>query len=270
MPMRTKLLTALLLAPVLMVLAAGCVVPQSKYKALQAENDSLKKVLDEKEKEINTQQDLFRKRFEDASRQIEIYKKQASAPKPEGEKAVQAMDAERKKWEDQIRALGIGDVHDGRLVLQGELVFDLGKTTISKKGEGALDKIATHFRGKDVIIQIDGHTDATPLKRPTTIKAYGDNMGLAADRALAVFRYLAKKGIPERNMYIRSFGGAWPVTGNATEASRAKNRRVEILFVPAAIVPRHEAPDVKEPAKPPKEPPKATTKEAPPKAKDSK
>ena len=37
----------------------------------------LKKLLDEKEKEINTQQDSFRKLFEDASRQMEVYKKQA-------------------------------------------------------------------------------------------------------------------------------------------------------------------------------------------------
>lgn len=238
--MRTKMLRALLLGPTLGVLVTGCLVPASKYKALQSENESLKKLLDEKEKEINTQQDIFRKRFEDASRQLEIYKKQATAPKPETEKAVKAIDEERKKWEDQIRALGIGDVRDGRLVLQGELLFESGKTTISKKGEAALDKIAAAFKGKDVIIQIDGHTDSVPLKRPATVKAYGDNMGLAAERALAVFRYLVKKGIPERNMFIRSFGGSWPIAGNATEASRAKNRRVEILFVPASLVPRHE------------------------------
>lgn len=240
--MRTHTLTARLLLPTLALLAAGCLVPQSKYRALQNENESLKGLLDEKEKEINTQQDLFRKRFEDASRQLELYKKQAAAPRPEADKAVKAIGDQQKKWEDQIRALGVGDVRDGRLVLQGELVFDLGKTTITKQGAAALDKIAAAFRGKDVVIQIDGHTDSTPLKRPETIRAYGDNMGLAAGRALAVYRHLAKKGIPERNMFIRSFGASWPVAGSATDASRAKNRRVEILFVPAALVPR---PDVK-------------------------
>jgi len=236
--MKAKALTALALLPLAALFVAGCMVPASKYKALQAENESLKSLLDGKEKEINTQQDAFRKRFEDASRELELYKKQASAPKPETAKAVKAADDEQKKWEDQIRALGIGDVRDGRLVLQGELVFDLGKTTISRKGGQALDKIATAFKGKDVLIQIDGHTDATPLKRPTSIKTYGDNMGLAADRALAVYRYLEKKGIPEKSMLIRSLGASWPMAGNATEASRAKNRRVEILFIPASMVPR--------------------------------
>ncbi|HUT35836.1 MAG TPA: OmpA family protein [Planctomycetota bacterium] len=239
--MRTKVAMALALLPAAALLVAGCMVPASKYKAVQAENDSLKKLLDDKEKEINTQQDAFRKRFEDASRQLELYKKQATAPKPETEKAVKAVDDERKKWEDQIRALGIGDVRDGRLVLQGELVFDTGKTTVSKRGAQALDKIAAAFKAKDVIIQIDGHTDATPVKRPTSLRVYGDNMGLGADRALAVFRYLAKKGIPEKNMFVRSFGESWPVAGNATEPSRAKNRRVEILFIPASLVPRASA-----------------------------
>ncbi len=238
--MKARAVAALLVLPALLVLAAGCMVPLSKYKALEGENESLKKLLDEKEKEINTQQDAFRKRFEDASRQLELYKKQAAAPKPETEKAVKAVDDERKRWEDQVRALGIGSVRDGRLVLEGELLFELGKATISKKGEAALDKVAAAFKGKDVIIQIDGHTDATPLRRRTSIAAYGDNMGLAADRALAVFRYLRKKGIPEKNMYIRSFGDSWPVAGNTTEASRAKNRRVELFFVPASLVPRHE------------------------------
>jgi flagellar motor protein MotB len=237
----TRKALATLLLPIAALLAPGCVVPASKLKEAQAENENLKKLLDEKEKEINTQQDAFRKRFEDASRQLELIKKQAKEPKPETEKAVKALDDEHKKWEDQIRALGIGSVRDGRLVLEGELVFETGKTTISKKGEAALDKIAAAFKGKDVIIQIDGHTDAVPIRRVASVRAYGDNMGLAADRALAVFRHLVRKGIAEKNMFIRSFGGSWPVAGNATEPSRAKNRRVEILFVPASLVARHDA-----------------------------
>lgn len=242
MPMIRKGLPVFLLLSPALVLSTGCVVPQAKFKAVQAENDNLKKLLDEKEKEINTQQDSFRKRFEDVSRQLDLYKKQAAAPKPETEKAVKALNDETKRFEDQVRALGIGDVRDGRLVLQGELLFEPGKTSISKKGEQALDKIAAAFKGRDVLIQVDGHTDATPLKRPASVKAYGDNMGLAADRALAVFRYLVKKGIPEKNLFIRSFGASWPVASNATEASRARNRRVEILFIPGSMIPR---PDVK-------------------------
>jgi len=236
--MKPRVLARLVLLPALAVAVGGCLVPLKKYKALQAENENLKRLLDDREEELNTQQDSFRKRFEDVSRQLELYKKQAAAPKPETQKAVKAIDDERKRFEDQVRALGIGEVRDGRLVLQGALLFDLGKTTISKKGSAALSKIAAAFKGKDVLIQIDGHTDSTPIKRAASLRAYHDNMGLAAARALAVYRALARKGIPEKHMFIRSFGSSWPAASNATAASRARNRRVEILFIPQSLVKR--------------------------------
>jgi flagellar motor protein MotB len=238
-PMRTKGTVALAMFPALLLLATGCMVSQSKYKALEAERDGLAKQLEERDKDLAAVQDSFRKRFEDASRELEAYKKQAAAAKTETtDKTIKAADTERKKLEDQIRALGIGEVRDGRLVLQGSLLFTVGKATVSKDGEKALDKIATAFKGKDVLIQIDGHTDSQPVKSAVARRLYEDNMGLAADRALAVYRYLARKGIHERSMFVRSLGGLSPIASNATEAGRGKNRRVEILFIPSSLIPR--------------------------------
>jgi len=233
------------LLPIALVAASGCVVPLSKYRALEAERDRLSQLLDEREKDLAAAQDSFRKRFEDVSRQLELYKQQAGTSRAEAQKAQAELDAARKKakeFEDQLRALGVGEVRDGRLVLQGALLFDLGKATVTKRGAAILDKIAAAFKGKDVLIQIDGHTDSVPVKKPATKKLHTDNMGLAAHRALAVFRYLASKGIPERNMFVRAFGPHWPVASNATPAGRARNRRVEILFIPASMVPRAKGP----------------------------
>jgi len=230
-----------LLLPLSLLVAAGCVVPLSRYKALEAERERLSQLLDEREKDLAAAQDSFRKRFEDVSRQLELYKQQAGASKTEAQKAQAQLQAALKKaqeFQDQLRALGVGEVRDGRLVLQGALLFDLGKATITTRGAAVLDKIAAAFKGKDVLIQIDGHTDNVPVKKPETKKLHTDNMGLAAHRALAVFRHLASKGIPERNMFVRAFGPHWPVASNATPAGRAKNRRVEILFIPSSMVPR--------------------------------
>ena len=229
------------LLPIALVAASGCVVPLSKYRALEAERDRLSQLLDEREKDLAAAQDSFRKRFEDVSRQLELYKQQAGTSRAEAQKAQAELEAARKKakeFEDQLRALGVGEVRDGRLVLQGALLFDLGKATVTKRGAAILDKIAAAFKGKDVLIQIDGYTDNVPVKKPETKKLHTDNMGLAAHRALAVFRYLASKGIPERNMFVRAFGPHWPVASNATPAGKARNRRVEILFIPASMVPR--------------------------------
>jgi outer membrane protein OmpA-like peptidoglycan-associated protein len=232
------LLVALLLA------TPGCLVSRGKFNKLKAENGRLTGLLDERESELASAQDSFRKRVDDLSREIDLYKKQATGSSAEAQKARAALAEARKKaktFEDQIRALGVGEVRDGRLVLQAALLFGLGDDTLSPQGRPALDKVAAAFKGKDVLIQIDGHTDTTAIVRDATKKAHRDNMGLSAHRALAVFRYLAAKGIAERNMYIRGFGPHWPVVNNATAASKAKNRRVEILFIPAAMVPRTKA-----------------------------
>ena len=225
----------------LLLAAPGCMVPKSKYDALQKENSRLASLLDEKEKDMTTAQDSFRKRFEDASRELALYKGQASASQAEAEKARKAFEdaqKESKKFEDEIRALGVGEVRDGRLVLQDSVLFKLGEDTLSVEGKHALDKIAGAFKAREVLIQIDGHTDNTAIVKPSTRKLHGDNMGLSAHRALAVYRYLASSGIAERNMYIRGFGPSWPVAGSATPAAKAKNRRVEILFIPASMVRR--------------------------------
>ena len=238
--MRTNRTLAFAL-PLGLLLTAGCLVPQSKYKALEAERDRLIKLLEERENDLSAAQDSFRKRFEDVSRELDLYKTQAGASKAEADKAAKELEAARKKakeFEDQVRAIGVGEMRDGRLVLQGSLLFEFGKDTVSSQGARVLDKIAGAFKGKDVLIQIDGHTDNVPVKRAATLKAHGDNMGLSAHRALAVFRHLARKGIAERNMFIRGFGPSWPVASNATPASQGKNRRVEILFIPSSLVRR--------------------------------
>ena len=235
--MRTLTSLARVLPACLVLLMAGCVVPLSKYKTLEAERDRLVNLLDEREKDLSSAQDSFRKRFEDVSRELELYKGQAGASKAEIDKAKQELDAARLKAKE-FEALGVGEVRDGRLVLQGALLFDLGKATVTSKGARVLDKIAAAFKGKDVLIQIDGHTDNVPVKKAATVKLYGDNMGLSTSRAIAVFRHLAKRGIAARNMFVRGFGPSWPVGSNATAPARQKNRRVEILFIPSSMVPR--------------------------------
>lgn len=229
-------LVAGLLAP-----SAGCLVPKSKYDKLQAERDRLSNLLDERESELVTAQDTFRSRVDELSRELDLYKKQATGSKEEAEAARQELAEARKKYEQyerELEALQIGQVRDGRLVLEAALLFPLGSADLSPQGKRALDKVARAFKGKDVLIQVDGHTDNTPIVKPDTKKAHGENMGLSAHRALAVYRYLASKGIAERNMYIRAFGESWPVASNRTAADKAKNRRVEITFIPARLVPR--------------------------------
>lgn len=239
--MTLRRFVSLTLVAGLLVSSTGCLVPKSKYDRLQGKHDDLVSQLQERESELVTAQDTFRTRVDELSRELDLYRQQATGSKDEAEKAHRELEEARKKYQQfqrELEALKIGTVRDGRLVLEASLLFALGSADLSPQGKRALDKVARAFKGKDVLIQIDGHTDDTPIVKPATKDAHGENMGLSAHRALAVYRYLHSRGIAERTMYIRGFGESWPVVRNDTAALKAKNRRVEITFIPAALVPR--------------------------------
>jgi chemotaxis protein MotB len=222
----------------------GCVVPQSKYDKLKADHDRLTGLPQERESELVTAQDTFRQRVDELSREIELYKQQATGSKAEAEKARQELAEARKEYEQyekELEALKIGAMRDGKLVLEDAVLFALGSANLSPQGRKALDKLAAAIKGKDALVQIDGHTDNTPIVKDTTKKEHGENMGLSVHRALAVYRHLRAKGVKERHMYVRGFGESWPYSSNASAAGKAKNRRVEIKLIPLEMVPRPKA-----------------------------
>jgi flagellar motor protein MotB len=61
---------------------------------------------------------------------------------------------------------------------------------------------------------------------------FADNWELSAQRALTVTRALIDDGVPGSSVFAAAFGSEQPVSPNLDEASRAKNRRVEIAAMP--------------------------------------
>jgi chemotaxis protein MotB len=80
-------------------------------------------------------------------------------------------------------------------------------------------------------VLVSGHTDDRPVSKSATKEKHQDNMGLSAHRALSVLRALRKGGISEGRMGVSGYGMHQPVEPNKTEASRARNRRVEIFVL---------------------------------------
>lgn len=121
---------------------------------------------------------------------------------------------------------------DDRFLLPSELLFASASAELGTAGQQELDKLATLLLDiaaqipNDVewILRVDGHTDRLPINTPT----FPSNWELSTARAVAVVRYLASKGIPERNMAAAGFGEFYPVdTGNSPDALQ-RNRRIEI------------------------------------------
>ncbi len=125
-----------------------------------------------------------------------------------------------------------------RVPIQGDILFDSGKTNLKNAGKRALQNLQEsvnkvleqHGVGIDYI-RIDGHTDTDPIKR----SGFGDNWLLGAARANTVRKYMTELGgWKAYDMYVTSFAYTVPVAEGNTKEAKAKNRRVEVYIVPAA------------------------------------
>jgi outer membrane protein OmpA-like peptidoglycan-associated protein len=97
----------------------------------------------------------------------------------------------------------------GTAELEGEITL----TTLKELSEFLIEN-------SSIILRISGHTDNA-----------GDpnlNKELSMERAASVRKYLVSNGVSFERLRISGWGGTKPIASNATEAGRAKNRRVEL------------------------------------------
>lgn len=113
------------------------------------------------------------------------------------------------------------------LQLQGDLLFDSGSAGLNPKSLPLLDRLAAYSSTVEHSIEVDGHTDNIPI----ATMIYPSNWELSAARAGSAVRYLAEKGVPPARMRATGHADTVPVAPNSASEGRAKNRRIEILFV---------------------------------------
>jgi chemotaxis protein MotB len=113
-------------------------------------------------------------------------------------------------------------------VLADKYTFESGSADLKSEVKPVLDKIASVIQQSGNIIRVEGHTDNLPISN----ERFPSNWQLSAVRASNIICYLiaADAVNPDR---INSVGYAdtHPLFPNDTEEHRAKNRRVEIVFV---------------------------------------
>ncbi len=76
----------------------------------------------------------------------------------------------------------------------------------------------------DYRVQIESHTDATG--EPEALES------LTTQRSRAIAERLNQLGVAETRIDPRGMGASLPIAPNTTRASKAKNRRVQMIFVP--------------------------------------
>ncbi len=112
------------------------------------------------------------------------------------------------------------------LSLKGAFLFDSGKADIREDAEPVLSRVGVILeRYAESTIEIEGHTDNVPIHS----SKFASNNELSSARALSVFYYLIENtSLDPATIKYSGRGEYVPVADNATEAGRAKNRRVEI------------------------------------------
>lgn len=119
-----------------------------------------------------------------------------------------------------------------RIDINDRLLFEPGSADLSPSAREPLMQIAQTLAEDHHALQIEGHTDNTPIHNAS----FFSNWELSAVRASTVVRMLADSGIAENRLSAVGFGSSQPLADNETAEGRAGNRRVSILLLYRAPV----------------------------------
>ncbi|MFM0339237.1 OmpA family protein [Paraburkholderia fungorum] len=148
------------------------------------------------------------------------------------------METQRRKTLEQALAgpLAAGRVTlvNGRIGISGSVLFALNSDQLQPEGRDVLKSLAgplsSYLKSRDEILMVSGFTDDRQVRDSN--RRFADNWELSAQRALTVTRALIDAGVPASSVFAAAFGSEQPVSSNADDKGRAKNRRVELSPVP--------------------------------------
>lgn len=126
-----------------------------------------------------------------------------------------------------VPGIEIGDASAAGLKLQIPVSdgFASGKAELRPPLVRMLDTLAPVLAAEpETAVQIVGHTDSQGSEM--------HNLQLSISRAEAVADYLRARGVTLDRLSADGRGEADPLTGNAQESGRARNRRVELILRP--------------------------------------
>jgi len=114
-----------------------------------------------------------------------------------------------------------------KLEVPSDISFATGSAQLAPGLEPVLNRFAqTLVENPKTTVRIVGHTDSTGSD--------AINDPLSVNRASSVRNYLVAHGVASQRIAIDGRGSREPVADNATEAGRARNRRVDIFVGEAA------------------------------------
>lgn len=185
----------------------------SRNNRLEQEVIQYTQQLDARDQEIARLQNLLQEARNNTTRVVNV--QPASVRLPEIDPMVETGTSREGTW---VR-------------LPNEVLFPLGKATISASGQRILDRVVAvirrEFPGRK--IRVEGHTDDIPIKKSKD--RFPTNWELSTARACSVVRYLESSGLSPKSLYAAGYSYHKPKAAGKSASARRANRRVEILVL---------------------------------------
>ncbi len=132
---------------------------------------------------------------------------------------------------------GVNVRQDGdviRIELPADQLFGTGTAQLNYESAALVRSVAADLSQNypQQLIGIEGHTDTNPPTSPQ----YPTDQHLSVAQAMAVYDALVRSGgLPAKQLFVVGHGGKHPIVSNATDAGRARNRRIEVVVYPETM-----------------------------------
>lgn len=122
----------------------------------------------------------------------------------------------------------VGRIPEGIVIrLNDALLFSPGRANLNAQAQAVVQQVAGIVRPLPNAIRVEGDTD----DQPPDGGLYPDNWQLSTARALAVVDALQGLGIPPDRLSATGYAQYNPLVPNTDAASRARNRRVDMVLL---------------------------------------
>jgi OOP family OmpA-OmpF porin len=112
----------------------------------------------------------------------------------------------------------------GIVITLSNVIFEVAKSKIDPESYSQLDNVYDMLMSyPKMVIQLEGHTDV--------VGNAARNLKLSEDRVNEVKKYLVTKGIDQKRIKTKAFGGTQPLSTEDTPEAHRLNRRVELRIL---------------------------------------
>jgi chemotaxis protein MotB len=122
--------------------------------------------------------------------------------------------------------------------INASVLFDPGDARLTGDSKEVLRAVAGLLSHDTHAIQVEGHTDKTPISN----SAFASNWELSAVRASSVVRLFIDGGVAEKRLTAVGNAANQPVASNDDPVGRARNRRVTVTILAGLPELANEAP----------------------------